>query len=228
MRYDVRMCHRPACAYPGCGEEYDANEGMWWADLYDGFDQAWEDDWLVLDGRHGEPVAICPQHLYYRGDGTPVRYGPSGGGPETEALKPFYEGHEGEPLPEPDCGAGVLDALLHAGLVVADRPFLLPVCEYPHCGAVFADEPLGEVWLSDIDTAETAVYDSRHWTMLKGDDHELHAFCPLHVMLGADGRPVRVQETVPQPALAERYADPRLPAVKNGCVDGVLAVLRRG
>lgn len=32
----------------------------------------------------------------------------------------------------------VLDALLHSRLVTADHPFLLPVCEYPHCEAVFA------------------------------------------------------------------------------------------
>lgn len=37
--------------------------------------QAWEDDWLVLDGRLGEPVCICPEHLLHGGDGRPVPVG---------------------------------------------------------------------------------------------------------------------------------------------------------
>ena len=226
MRYDVRLLHRPACAYPDCGNEYEGEGDEWWEDPYDGFEQAWEDDWLVLDSRADEPVAICPEHLLYDADGEPVRHDPERNGPKTSSLKPFYEDREGEPLPEPDCEPGVLHALLHAGLVIADRPFISPVCEYPHCDSVFADWPFARWWYQSLDEAETAVHDSLHWAMLCGDDHELHVFCPEHVMSGADGRPVRVRDTVPPPALAERYYDPRLPAVRSDCVDGVLAVLK--
>lgn len=91
------------------------------------------------------------------------------------------------PLPKPGCEPQVLHALLHSGLVTADHPFLLPACEYPHCGAVFADEPFGAMWYWDEDAAETAVYDSRRWAMIKGDDGECHAFCPLHVLHDGDG-----------------------------------------
>ena len=227
MRYDVRLFHRPACAYPDCGNEYEGEgDGEWWDDPYDGFEQAWEDDWLVLDGQHDEPVAICPEHLLYGHDGKPVSYDPEYNVPQTESLMPFYEDREGEPLPEPDCERGVLHALLHAGLFIADRPFISPVCEYPHCGAAFVDAPFARWWYPSLDEAETAVHDSLSWTMLKGDDHELHAFCPSHVMSGADGLPARVRDVVPPPELAERYYDSRLPAVRSDCVDGVPAVLR--
>lgn len=63
MRYDIRHFHRPVCAFPGCGNEYDGDEAEWWSDPYWAFDQAWEDDWLVLDGRHDEPVCICPEPI---------------------------------------------------------------------------------------------------------------------------------------------------------------------
>ena len=56
MRYGIRHFHRPVCAYPDCGNEYDGDEAEWWSDPYWPLDQAWEDDWLVLDGRLGEPV----------------------------------------------------------------------------------------------------------------------------------------------------------------------------
>lgn len=59
MRYGIRHFHRPVCAYPDCGNEYDGDEAEWWSDPYWPLDQAWEDDWLVLDGRLGEPVCIC-------------------------------------------------------------------------------------------------------------------------------------------------------------------------
>lgn len=226
MRYDIRHFHRPVCAFPGCGNEYDGDEAEWWSDPYWALDQAWEDDWLVLDGRHDEPVCICPEHLLYDGDGRLVRYDPEGVVPETAALAEFYEGHVGEPLPDPDCERGVLDALLHSGLVTADHPSLLPICEYPHCGAVFADGPFGAMWYPDEDAAETAVYDSRRWAMIKGDDGECHAFCPLHVLHDGDGRPVPVGRTVLPPALAERCTDPRPPAVRPSCADDVLDVLR--
>ena len=36
MRYDVRLFHRPACAYPDCGNEYKGEGDEWWADPYDG------------------------------------------------------------------------------------------------------------------------------------------------------------------------------------------------
>lgn len=121
---------------------------------------------------------------------------------------------------------GALDALLHSGLVTADHPFLLPICEYPHCGAVFADEPFGAMWYPDEDAAETAVHDSRRWAMIKGDDGECHAFCPLHVLHDEDGRPVPVGRTVLPPALAERCTDPRPPAVRPSCADDVLDALR--
>lgn len=228
MRYDIRHFHRPVCAFPDCENGYDGDEADWWTDPYWGVDQAWEDDWLVLDGRHDEPVCICPRHLFYDADGRLVRYDPEGAVPETAALVEFYEGHMGEPLPDPGCERGVLDALLHSELVVASHPFLLPVCEYPHCDAVFADELFGAMWYSDEDAAETAVYDSRRWAMIKGDDGEYHAFCPLHVLHDGDGRPVPVGHVVLPPALAERCTDPRLPAVRPACVDDALDVLRKG
>lgn len=57
MRYDIRHFRRPVCAFPGCGNEYDGDEAEWWSDPYWAFDQAWEDDWLVLDGTHcGKPT----------------------------------------------------------------------------------------------------------------------------------------------------------------------------
>ncbi|WP_368111771.1 hypothetical protein, partial [Bifidobacterium adolescentis] len=118
--------------------------------------------------------------------------------------------------------------LLHSGLVTADHPFLLPICEYPHCGAVFADGPFSAMWYPDEDAAETAVHDLRRWAMFKGDDGECHAFCPLHVLHDGDGRPVPVGRTVLPPALAERRTDPRLPAVRPSCADDVLDVLRKG
>ena len=140
----------------------------------------------MLDGRRQDPVCICPKHLFYDGDGRLVRYDPEGVVPETAALAEFYEGHVGEPLPDPDCERGVLDALLHSELVVASHPFLLPVCEYPHCGVGFVDEPFGTIWYSDGHAAETAVRDSRRWTMVRGDDGELHAFCDRHVLHDGD------------------------------------------
>lgn len=231
MRYDIRHFHRPVCAFPGCGNEYDGDEAEWWSDPYWTLDQAREDDWLVLDGRHDEPVCICPEHLLHGGDGRPVCYDPNGREPAMPELRAFYDDLDAVdfmPLPKPGCEPQVLHALLHSGLVTADHPFLLPVCEYPHCGAVFADEPFGAMWYPDEDAAETAVYDSRRWAMIKGDDGECHAFCPLHVLHDGDGRPVPVGRTVLPPALAERCADPRLPAVRPSCADDVLDVLRKG
>lgn len=75
MRYGIRHFHRPVCAYPDCGNEYDGDEAEWWSNPYWPLDQAWEDDWLVLDGRLGEPVCICPEHLLHGGDGRPVPVG---------------------------------------------------------------------------------------------------------------------------------------------------------
>ena len=60
MRYGIRHFHRPVCAYPDCGNEYDGDEAEWWSDPYWPLDQAWEDDWLVLDGRLGEPDPRLP------------------------------------------------------------------------------------------------------------------------------------------------------------------------
>lgn len=100
----------------------------------------------MLDGRHDEPVCICPEHLLHGGDGRPVCYDPEKRVPATPELKAFYDDLDAVdfmPLPKPGCEPQVLHALLHSGLVTADHPFLLPVCEYPHCGAVFADEPFG-------------------------------------------------------------------------------------
>lgn len=34
MRYDIRHFHRPVCAFPGCGNEYDGDEAEWWTDPY--------------------------------------------------------------------------------------------------------------------------------------------------------------------------------------------------
>ena len=93
---------------------------------------------------------------------------------------------------------------------------------------MFADEPFGAMWYPDEDAAETAVHDSRRWAMIKGDDDECHAFCPLHVLHDGDGRPVPVGRTVLPPALAERCTDPRPPAVRPSCADDVLDVLRKG
>lgn len=232
MRYDIRHFRRPVCAFPGCGNEYDGGEAEWWSDPYWALDQAWEDDWLVLDGRHDEPVCICPEHLLHGGDGRPVCYDPEKRVPVTPELRAFYDDLDAVdfmPLPKPGCEPQVLHALLHSGLVTADHPFLLPACEYPHCGAVFADGPLGAMWYPDEDAAETAVYDSRRWAMIKGDDGgEYHAFCPLHVLHDGDGRPVPVGRTVLPPALAERCTDPRLPAVRPACANDVLDVLRKG
>lgn len=230
MRYDIRHFHRPVCAFPGCGNEYDGDEAEWWSDPYWPLDQAWEDDWLVLDGRLGDPVCICPEHLLHGRDGKPVYYDPENRVPASPELKAFYADLDVVdfiPLPKPECEAGVLDALLHSGLVTADHPFLLPVCEYPHCEAVFADEPFPPVWYPDEDTAETAVHDSHTWAMAKGDDGEYHAFCPLHVLHDGDGRPVPVGHAVLEPALAERCTDPRLPAVRPSCADDVLDILRK-
>lgn len=144
MRYDIRHFRRPVCAFPGCGNEYDGDEAEWWSDPYWAFDQAWEDDWLVLDGRHDEPVCFCPEHLLHGGDGRPVCYDPEKRVPATPELRAFYDDLNAVdfmPLPKPGCEPQVLHALLHSGLVTADHPFLLPICEYPHCGAVFADGP---------------------------------------------------------------------------------------
>lgn len=229
MRYDIRHFHRPVCAYPDCGNEYDGDEAEWWSDPYWPLDQAWEDDWLVLDGRLGDPVCICPEHLLHGKDGKPVYYDPENRVPASPELKAFYadlDVVDFMPLPKPECEAGVLDAMLHSRLVTADHPFLLPVCEYPHCAAMFVDEPFGTIWYPDEDTAETAVHDSHTWAMAKGDDGEYHAFCPLHVLHDMDGRPVPVGHAVLPPALAERCTDPRLPAVRSSCFDDVLAVLR--
>ena len=161
MRYDIRHFHHPVCAFPGCGNEYDGDEAEWWSDPYWALDQAREDDWLVLDGRHDEPVCFCPEHLLHGGDGRPVRYDPNGREPVTPELRAFYDDLDAVdfmPLPKPGCEPQVLHALLHSGLVTADHPFLLPVCEYPHCGAVFADEPFGAMWYRDEDAAGTAVF----------------------------------------------------------------------
>ena len=96
MRYDIRHFHHPACAFPDCGNEYDGDEAEWWSDPYWALDQAREDDWLVLDGRHDEPVCFCPEHLLHGGDGRPVCYDPEkrvpaprAGGRYSPALPPW-------------------------------------------------------------------------------------------------------------------------------------------
>lgn len=91
MRYDIRHFHRPVYAFPGCGNEYDGDEAEWWSDPYWALGQAWEDDWLVLDGRHDEPVCFCPEHLLHGGDGRPVRYDPNGREPVMLELRAFYD-----------------------------------------------------------------------------------------------------------------------------------------
>lgn len=40
MRYGIRHFHRPVCAYPDCGNEYDGDEAEWWSDPYWPLDQA--------------------------------------------------------------------------------------------------------------------------------------------------------------------------------------------
>lgn len=140
MGYARHVFLRPLCDYPGCGRSLEAASGGQAADWYydadtmvgvirgpggrriilrgpDG-EQIGEaradshvDRNLVLDGDDGESRFFCPKHLIER-DGRHFGFDPQyeRTSPRSAELAEYYYDWA-QPLPKPECEAGILEAL---------------------------------------------------------------------------------------------------------------------
>lgn len=141
--------YRPVCDYPGCGRPLEAASGGQAADWYydadtmagavrgpggrrivlrgpDG-ERIGEvradnrvDRNLVLAGDDGGPRLFCPAHLIER-DGRHFGFDPQykETSPRSAELAEYYDDWA-QPLPRPECEAGILEAL-HAAPVETDE-----------------------------------------------------------------------------------------------------------